>query len=329
MTTVFLATTGQGLRRAVADDNGGLKAEPVASGYDVRCVAAHPSQAGTVFAGATGRGVLKSHDFGRSWHECGPGEVTVKSLASSRADPARVYAGAKPACLYVSADGGESWSELDSFRRIRSRLFWFSPAEWPFTAYVQALAVSPADANLVVAGIELGAVVRSTDGGRTWEDHRPGAMRDCHCLAAHASAPNWFYQGAGNGGGALSRDGGAHWQRLPGLDRAYGWAAAADVVDPALHYLSASPGIQAHSAHAAAAIFRSRGDRWERLAGGLPSPLDAMPYALLTGPGAGQVTAGLANGELWQSDDAGDTWRCLGSPFPGIHRSLLMLEDDS
>ena len=149
-------------------------------------------------------------------------------------------------------------------------------------------------------------------------------MRDCHCLASHASARGFFYEG-GFGGGAFSRDDGEHWLRLPGLDRRYGWAATADTLDPELQYLSVSPGVQALSTRADAAIFRSRGGSWERLAGGLPSPLDAMPYALIPGPDSGQLTAGLSNGELWHSDDYGDGWQRLPVAFPNIERSLVRL----
>ena len=327
MSTVFLATTSEGLRFA-SDKAGNWTVEPVAPRHDVCCLAVDPNRPSTVFAGTHGNGVLESRDAGYTWHECGLAGMTVKSLAVSKATPGRLYAGTKPARVFMSADYGNAWTELRTFRRIRSRLFWFSPAERPFVAYVQALALSPADPDLIIAGIEAGAVVRSTDGGRSWQDHRRGAMRDCHCLASHASAPGWFYEG-GYGGGAFSRDGGANWERLQGLDRKYGWAAAADVVDPELQYVSVSPGVQAHSDHADAAIFRSRGERWERLTGGLPSPLDAMPYGLLTGPGPGQITTGLSNGEVWQSYDAGDSWSRLAVTFPGIERCLLRLEDGS
>ncbi len=309
-----------------SDKAGSWTIDTVAPGYDVRCLSVDPIRPEAVFAGTRRSGVLESLDAGWTWHECGLPGMTVTSLAVSRAMPGRVYAGTKPTRIFVSANHGTDWTELETFRRIRSRLFWFSPAERPFSAYVQALALSPADPNLIVAGIEAGAVVRSPDGGLSWEDHRRGAMRDCHCLTSHASAPGWFYEG-GYGGGAFSRDGGAHWQRLPGLDRKYGWAAAADVIDPQLQYVSVSPGVQAHSNHAEAAIFRSRGGRWERLAGGLPDPLDAMPYALLTGPDPGGIMAGLSNGELWQSHDMGENWSRLGVTFPGIERCLVKLED--
>jgi hypothetical protein len=43
------------------------------------------------------------------------------------------------------------------------------------------------------------------------------------------------------------------------------------------------------------------------LAGGLPEPLPAMPYALAAGDG--RLFAGLADGQIWESQDHGDSWR--------------------
>src|SRR3712207_9560975 len=73
-----------------------------------------------------------------------------------------------------------------------------------------------------------------------------------------------------------------------GLDRHYGWACAADPAQPNVWYISVSPGaMKAHSENnAQAAIFRWTDEGWQRLAGGLPEPLDYMPYALLTDPEA-------------------------------------------
>ena len=48
---------------------------------------------------------------------------------------------------------------------------------------------------------------------------------------------------------------------------------------------------------------------WEPLAGGLPEPLPAMPYALVATDG--RLFAGLADGQLWESRDRGDSWTAL------------------
>ena len=69
-----------------------------------------------------------------------------------------------------------------------------------------------------------------------------------------------------------------------------------------------------------ARIFRREAGRpWHALAGGLPDPLPAMPYALRFADG--RLFAGLANGELWRSGDAGDTWTACalrGDPLPHL-----------
>jgi hypothetical protein len=237
--------------------------------------------------------------------------------------------------LYVSRDQGSTWTELTGFRKVR-RWFWFSPAEPPaLTPYVQSIALSPADPNVIVAGIEAGAVVRSEDGGRTWVGHRPGAVRDCHSMTFHATDGNWVYESGGTGV-AFSRDGGNTWkQPRPGLDRRYGWACAADPARPEVWYASASPMLvdgkpgppAAHvDGKANAYIFRSIGGApWQKLTGGLPEPINYMAYALLTDPAApGHVYAGMSNGEVWHSTNHGDRWQQLPFNLKAVQRVMVI-----
>lgn len=156
--------------------------------------------------------------------------------------------------------------------------------------------------------------MRSADGGETWHDHRPGAHRDCHVLHFHPVATGCVYQGAASGA-AISRDAGDTFQSCNhGLNHHYVWTCGVDALDPELCYAAAAWGPRyAHDdENAMAYIYRRRGEAWEALAGGLPQPLESMVYALLTRPEApGALWAGLRNGDLWFSDDAGDTWRQL------------------
>lgn len=332
---LFISITGNGLARAICSPRGTWQVDFSLQGQDLCCLASDPRYPQILYAGTQGGGVLRSVDGGRTWQTSGlPGRI-VKSLTVSSfpgSNPAGmgiVYAGTKsPASIFISSDGGESWTELEAFRRIRSRWLWFSPAEPPFTAYVQGIAASPTDPDVLVAGVEYGAVVRSRDSGRTWSDHRPGAGRDCHSLTFHAANGDWVYEGGGTGP-AYSRDGGQTWrQPKEGLDRRYCWAVAADAVHPEVWYVSASPGpTKAHSRdNAQAYIFRSIGGApWEKLSGGLPEPLKYMPYALVTDPSAqGHLYTGLSNGEVWFSEDYGNHWGKLPINLGGIHTALLM-----
>jgi photosystem II stability/assembly factor-like uncharacterized protein len=327
---VFIATTGNGLARASRSPDNGWSIEFLITELYVRCLASDPLNSQMVYAGTQGGGVLRSDDRGRTWRPAGLDGHTVKSLAVSRSEPGAVYAGTKPALVFVSRDGGTHWTELDAFRRIRSRRLWFSPAEKPYTAYVQAIALSPTDPNIINVGIEFGATVRSIDGGTSWTGHLKGALRDCHTLISHHSSGDWVYEAGGTGAGtAVSQDAGKTWtQQKSGLDRHYGWACAADPAQPNIWYVSVSPGaMKAHSENnAQAAIFRSMAEGWQRLAGGLPQQLDHMPYALLTDPEApGEVYAGLSNGEVWHSADYGESWRRLPFNLRAINRDLIAL----
>jgi hypothetical protein len=323
---------GKGGMRAERDENGTWRTDLVFPELDVRCLAVGPEGGRSVWAGTQGQGIWVSKDQGVTWRQSGLEGSVVKAIAVSPHDPQLIYAGTKPALMYTSHDDGATWSELEGFREIPWRWLWVSPAEPPFIrAYVHAINVSPSDPNVVLAGIEAGALVRSTDGGVTWQGHRAGALRDCHGLTFHRQDGNWAYEaGAGRRPGSVSRDGGQSW-RQPGekVDRTYGWACAADPEQPEIWYVSASSGPgDAHSwDHANAHIYRvTGGTGWEKLAGGLPQPLDHLPTALITVPGKpGHVYAGLSNGDIWFSEDHGDDWNREDVNLKGIWHQLVML----
>lgn len=329
---VFIATTGSGLARASQHADGRWEVERLLPGSDVRCLAADPLHRNRVYAGTQGQGVLRSDDRGRTWHQVGLAGQTIKAIAASPTRTGVVYAGTRPAGMFVSDDGGVSWAELIAFRRIPGRWLWWSPAERPHRAYVQSIALSPTDPARVVVGIEAGATVVSVDGGASWTGHRRSALRDCHTLTFHATQGEWVYAGGGGvgawGTNAVSCDAGRTWARIGlGLSRAYGWAVAADPLRPEVWYLSAAPDpAHAHGErHAHAAIYRSDGDRWRQLTGGLPQPLAHMPYALCTDREApGQIYAGLSNGDIWHSADYGERWAQLPVTLGSIQRTMIV-----
>jgi photosystem II stability/assembly factor-like uncharacterized protein len=287
---------------------GSPQARLAASGSGIACLARDPRDPSFLLGGGRGEGVWRSVDAGASWEHVDFPHPDVFSVAVSAADGA-FYAGCEPSMLFVSRDRGESWAELASLREIPSAPTWSFPPR-PWTSHVRWIAPSPHDAGLLLVGIELGGVMRSEDGGATWSDHRPGAHTDCHSLAWHPTAPGRVYEAAGQGA-ALSVDGGATWEAADaGRDRHYTWAVAVDPADPDRWLVSASTGpFAAHGRDSAqAVIYRRRGPGpWEPLSGGLPQPLDEMPYALAFTDGL--LVAGLADGTVYESPNAGDSWR--------------------
>jgi photosystem II stability/assembly factor-like uncharacterized protein len=303
------AATGNGCARL--DETGkAWTVELSLSGSGAQCLAVDPADPDTVFVGLREGGVRRSVDGGRNWIDCELPEPAVFSLAVSAADGA-VYAGTEPSRLFRSDDRGESWHELEALLELPSRPRWSFPPR-PETSHVRWIAPSPHDAGLLLVGIELGGLMRSTDGGQSWQDHRPGAQRDVHSLAWHPRVRGMAYE-AGGGGAAFSTDAGETWRPADeGRDRHYTWSVCVDPDDADRWYVSASTGpYAAHGRGDPQALIYRRcdGEPWQPLSGGLPEPLPAMPYALLATEG--RVFAGLANGQLWESRDGGDSWTAM------------------
>jgi photosystem II stability/assembly factor-like uncharacterized protein len=300
------AATGDAVAK-LDEADGGWSVELSLSGSGAQCIAVDPRDPDTVFAGLREGGLRRSTDGGQTWIDCELPASGVFSLAVSRVDGA-VYAGTEPSALYRSDDRGEAWRELEGLLELPSRPTWSFPPR-PWTSHVRWIAPNPHDADVILAGIELGGLMRSTDAGETWQDHRPGAQPDVHSLTWHPQVEGRAYE-AGGGGAAWSEDSGETWNPADeGRDRHYTWSVAVDPGDPELWYVSASTG--PYAAHGRgnpqARIYRRDGNSWRVLGGGLPDPFPAMPYALVATEG--HLLAGLADGQLWESGDRGDTWR--------------------
>lgn len=291
---------------------------------DVHCVAVDPGDRDLVFAGTWDDGVHRSRDGGRTWEPVADeiSERRILSLAVSRAGggPPVVYVGTEPANLYESTDGGASWRRLAGIHAVASAPRWFYPPR-AGGQRVRSIAPHVDDRALLLAGIEVGGVLRSRDGGETWEDRKRHAFEDSHALATHPLVPDRVYQAAA-GGVALSTDRGESWKRVDkGLRRRFVWALAVDSADPDLWYVSAAH--HPRSAHAGdgradAAIYRKVGDGPWR-ATPASDGMARMPFALVALRGHPRaLVAGLDDGRLLLSEDACESWQDLGVTVPRI-----------
>lgn len=314
MATIY-ACTGERFAR-LEGEPGDWTVEDSLAGSGAQCLAVDPADPRRVLVGTRGSGAFLSADGGGSWSGCELPEDEIFSVAISPAD-GRIYAGSEPSRLFVS-DDGQDWRELTALQQIPSRDEWSFPPR-PWTSHVRWIAPDPHDGERLLVGIELGGLMLSGDGGASFSDHREGAVRDVHSVIWHPSEPGHAYE-AGGRGTARSRDGGEGWEPADeGRDLRYCWAVAADPTDPERWYVSAAPGPgEAHGDQPAQArLYRREGeDPWKPLDGGLPEPLEGMPYALIAD--GERLWCGLSDGELWLGADRGESWSSAGRPLESI-----------
>jgi photosystem II stability/assembly factor-like uncharacterized protein len=323
MTTILLATE-DGL--AVARrSNGSWRTHLALDGHDCQCVTVDPHRSGRAYCGTFDAGLWISDDGGDQWQPA-PAELPesqVMAVAVSpliqTADQGLLWAGTEPSRLFFSEDGGRSWQEQIGLQTLPSKESWSFPPR-PWTHHVRWIEPDPNDAELLYVGIELGGVMRSTDGGLTWQDRRPNSQFDCHTLRTHKMAPGLLYEAAG-GGFAQSFDAGVTWQRHDdGMDHNYVYGLAVDLGDPRTLIASASYGARgAHSNERAESYIyrRSGNDDWQRVQEGLPDPRGTRVYILAADPVESGLFYAATGSDLYISDDTGRSWQKLEIDWPG------------
>jgi photosystem II stability/assembly factor-like uncharacterized protein len=317
----LFATTGQAVARIESRDGERFETTMMLDGSQAQCVAVDPGNWDRVYVGTFDDGVYRSLDGGETWTQVSEG-VPHKRVLSVAISPSHrtngvnaIFVGTEPSHLYRSDDDGRTWREFPELPKLPSSPSWSFPPR-PWTSHVRWIAPHYDNSDLLFVGIELGGVMRSADGGETWEDRKPNSYHDSHVVLTHAKAPGRVYEAAG-GGVALSSDSGESWQQVDtGMDRHYVWGLAVDPADPDLWYVSAS--YSARYAHgrngqAQAHLYRKRGDTpWQLLTLDQPNPNPSMPYALLTlREQPNTLLSGMHDGRILRSDDAGDSWRTL------------------
>jgi len=323
-TTRMYVTTGRELV-LLTERGGEWNAALKLVGLPTECVAVDPLNAARVFCGTFGQGLWLSADGGETWSPAGEGiaHPQVMSVAVSAAERQGghgvIWAGTEPSALFRSEDGGRTWQERASLKDLPSAPTWSFPPR-PSTSHVRWIAPDPIEPERIFVGIELGGVMRSLDGGLTWEDRKPGSQHDAHVLRTHALAPGRVYEVAG-GGFAESRDAGQTWGPADaGLRHHYLWGLAVDSGDPETMVITASrgPGQAHYREYAEACVYRrTGGEPWQAVSSGLPKTAGTRAFPLAAHPGVAEVFFGVTHaGDLYRSADAGLNWERIEVSWP-------------
>jgi photosystem II stability/assembly factor-like uncharacterized protein len=296
----------------------------------LECIATDPDRPGTVYCGTSNDGLWRSDDTGGSWLRMGtrvlPRRVTAVAVSTAERSDAGsdvIYAGTEPSAFYRSPDGGAAWEERPSLLALPSAPTWSFPPR-PQTHHVRWIAPDPRVPGRIFVAIEAGALVSSTDAGRSWVDRRPDGPYDTHTLVVHPHAPDRLYSAAGDGY-FESRTGGATWERREdGLRHRYAWGLAVDPTDPETVVISAARSARtAHNAEGAESLIyrRTAGQPWRPISHGLPEPAGTTISVLAADPAEAGVVYAANNWGVYRSADMGEHWERLDIPWPARHQT--------
>jgi photosystem II stability/assembly factor-like uncharacterized protein len=113
--TMCIGTLGQGIWRSTDSGNTWERVrQGLYSESAVRALAVHPQDTSLMYAGVED-GIYRSTDQGESWEqlESPMNDLPIWSLAIDPVDPNTLFAGTRPAALFRSKDGGQTWIRLD------------------------------------------------------------------------------------------------------------------------------------------------------------------------------------------------------------------------
>jgi photosystem II stability/assembly factor-like uncharacterized protein len=264
----------------------------------------------------------------------------------------RIYVGTIPGGLFVSEDGGESFELNRGLWNHESRggdLFagegtgtthWFgTPAAadtGEFAPGIHSIAVDPRDPDRVLVAISTAGVLETTDGGKTWRGRNKGMTNDYlpdpaaewghdpHSVEMCPGQPDHIWQ-QNHSGVFYSSDGAATWRKVSDKDRGvnFGFPVAVDAADGKVAWL-----VPGHSDMQRMAIggglFVARtqdgGGSWEQLREGLPQEgaYDVVLRHAL-GNSGDTLAFGSTTGNLYVSEDRGESWRTVSNNLPPIY----------
>jgi photosystem II stability/assembly factor-like uncharacterized protein len=276
---------------------------------------------GVILAG-TLDGIFRSDDEGRTWQEASAGldQRHVRWLAFHPGISDFEVAGTEPANIYISHDGGGSWSGSTQVTGLRDQFHWFLPYS-PQAGCVRGFAFS---GQRLYAAVEVGGVLRSDDLGshsrlaEGSDGHpdlkgppEPYIYPDLHSIYVHPSSPDQVFAATG-GGFYTTTDGGKIWRLRYDC---YCRAAWIDPADPAHIILGPADHVERGGRIEET---RDGGETWRLASTGLNVPWPHHMVERFTQAGS-RLLAVLSNGQLLVAFLAGLDWQVILPEVEGVN----------
>lgn len=266
--------------------------------------------------------------------------------------PGRLYAGTIPGGLFVSDDGGNSWELNRPLWNHNSRggdLFagdastvnqWNgTPASIDYGVFepgIHSIVVNPRDHNHMYVAVSTAGVIETTDGGQNWQGRNRGMLNDYmpnpesewghdpHFVTCCPGQPDHLWQQ--NHCGVFYSDNGAKsWAKVsvPASGVSFGFPIAADKHDGRTAWVvPARADSERMTIDGGLFVARTTdgGQTWQSFTKGLPQG-NAYDIILRHGLDVSDdyVCFGSTSGNVYLSEDRGETWQCLGNNFPPVY----------
>lgn len=296
--------------------------------------------------GFFGPSMAFSTDLGKSWSE--PDRQSVKFPEDSgralkqiwQIVPGKegkddvMFCGVEPACLFVSRDGGSSWSPNDGLLRHEHQPMWQPGAGG---LCLHTIVQDPKNSDRILIAISSGGAYRTDDGGKSWKARNVGVRAEfrpdkypefgqcVHKVVHNPLKPERLFL-QNHWGLYRSDDWGDSWQDVAnGVPSDFGFAMHMHPTDPDTVYIVPLESDQFRcTPEAKLRVYRTRnaGESWEPLAKGLPQS-DAYETVLrdaMTGDSVDPagIYFGTRSGKLFGSNDSGESWKEMADGLPPI-----------
>lgn len=260
------------------------------------------------------------------------------------------YAGTSPQGLFRSNDGGNHWEEVKGFNHHADFFQWRGGDKdgTPDGPKLHSVIVDPSNPQHLLVAMSSGGIFESFDEGQTWSALNKGVAMDFyppkddgseyefghdpHCLVMHPRHNQRLYHQNHCGLYRMDRDQSDVWQRIgDNLPREVGDIGFPIVVHPHnpdciwVFPMDGSGQWPRTSPDGKPAVFCSRdgGASFIRQDRGFPAEQAwwtvKRQCMAVAGTTSASVFLGNTQGQIWGSDDEGESWQCLVSHLPQIY----------